>query len=116
MWRFKSFANGLLMRKRIALSMTLLALLGGCASSRSSTGSMLDADQVNRIQQGVTTREQVVALLGEPTSASMVGEGRRMMVYSGTQTEAKAQVNPLAVVPVVGNWFMRTEAKSTHRQ
>lgn len=98
------------------LSILIFTLVGGCGTSRSTTGRTIDRSQVSQIQKGVTTREQVVALLGEPTSTSMIGEGRRMMIYSSLETEAKANVDGRMFIPIVGGFFHNTSSETTSRQ
>jgi len=55
-------------------------LLAGCYSTK--MGDPIDADKVSQIQKGVTTRTQVEAMFGAPMSSSMMGDGRRMLVYN----------------------------------
>jgi outer membrane protein assembly factor BamE (lipoprotein component of BamABCDE complex) len=74
----------------IGISLTFVGLLlgiGGCASSTVGNQN-LTADKVNQIQKGVTTRAQVEQLIGSPQNVSILGDGRRVMMYSGSQTKA----------------------------
>jgi outer membrane protein assembly factor BamE (lipoprotein component of BamABCDE complex) len=62
------------------------------------TGKPIDADKVSQIQKGVTTRSEVEALLGQPMSVAMTGDGRRVLIYnyykaSGTAAPFVGMVN-----------------------
>jgi outer membrane protein assembly factor BamE (lipoprotein component of BamABCDE complex) len=48
----------------------LAIMLAGCAISEDQRGHLPDADKLAEIQPGVTTKEQVVKILGTPSSAS----------------------------------------------
>ncbi len=70
------------------------ALFQGCASS----GTKIDPAAVSQIERGVTTKAQLVAALGNPISASMLGNGRELLVWSYAQTRVKGRT----FIPVVG--------------
>jgi|SRR5581483_8757022 len=83
-----------------ALALCLFLGLSGCASVDSTTGIQLSRDKIDQIKKGVTTRAEVEALLGPPASVSMMPDGRRMMMY--TYTETKGSANSVEMIPVVG--------------
>lgn len=66
----------------LALSLTV-----GCVSGK--TGTQIEGEKVTQIQKGVTTRDQVESLLGPPMAVSMMGDGRRMLMYYGSQANGK---------------------------
>jgi outer membrane protein assembly factor BamE (lipoprotein component of BamABCDE complex) len=45
-------------------------MLAGCATSVDQRGNLPDPDKIAEIQPGTTTKEQVVKILGSPSSAS----------------------------------------------
>jgi outer membrane protein assembly factor BamE (lipoprotein component of BamABCDE complex) len=55
----------------------MLFAIGGCAT----VGTKIDPKQVSHIQKGVTTRAEVEANLGIPTSISVIPDGGRMALY-----------------------------------
>ena len=69
-------------------------MLAGCASA----GNKIDPDAVSKIEKGVTTKAQVIALLGNPMSVSLLGDGREMLFWSYARTRLKGAT----FVPVVG--------------
>jgi hypothetical protein len=78
----------------IGLCMGLAFFAGGCASS-SMGNQNLTPDKVNQIQ----------------------GDGRRMMLYSGAQTNVNGTSTVLiGSVPLVGAFAPRQTTETTHRQ
>jgi hypothetical protein len=69
-------------------------LLSGCASS----GTKVSEQQVQAFQKGTSTRAQVVAALGAPTSTLVQSDGTRIDVYMHIQASA----NAASFVPIVG--------------
>jgi outer membrane protein assembly factor BamE (lipoprotein component of BamABCDE complex) len=67
------------------LVVVIVALFCGCAST--STGPSMDKNDISQIQKGVSTRAQVEQLLGPPTSTSLMGDGRRTMLYFSNQSK-----------------------------
>lgn len=81
----------------VLLSVVVL-LTSGCMSHQ--YGTKIDQSKISQIKKGVTTKAEVEVLLGAPTMVSMIGEGRRMMSY--TYTESSAQATATSYIPVVG--------------
>lgn len=69
----------------------LPALFTSCVNM--SHGTQLDRTAVSRIRKGVTTRAEVEAMLGTPAYTSMIGDGRRLLCYSHTNTNAAANLS-----------------------
>lgn len=59
----------------------LLAMLAGCAT----TGRQFDMKAVDQIKTGVSTKDDVMALLGQPSSMSTNGDGRTVLNYNYVQ-------------------------------
>jgi outer membrane protein assembly factor BamE (lipoprotein component of BamABCDE complex) len=53
-----------------AAAIAVALLLAGCAVSEDQRGHLPDPDKLAEIQPGSTTKEQVVKILGSPSSAS----------------------------------------------
>jgi len=82
-----------------------------------TTGNQgITQDNVSKIQKGVTTRDQVVAILGEPTNSQPLTDGRRMMLYFGTQQKADFGQRVFQAVPLVGVLVPTTDTKSVRRE
>jgi len=66
-------------------SISLLTLPGCIASGSSyvkSEGRYIGVDTVEKIEPGVTTREWVHAVLGEPTESTKLSDGREIWKWS----------------------------------
>ena len=86
------------MKKYITIIATV-ALLAGCASSgnenvRSETMSTVST----KVIKGVTTKDQVKSLYGEPSEVTLTDSGSEVWKYSYSHATAKA-VN---FVPIIG--------------
>ena len=68
---------------------------GGCASATS--GRQIDQAVAAQVQKG-DTKAKVIALLGSPSSASLTGTGKEMLVW----VFARSSVKGATFVPVVG--------------
>ncbi len=76
---------------RIVITLTgtiALLTLAGCVSS--TVGSKIDRSNVEQIKKGVTTRAEVEALLGSPDNVSMMGDGRRLLLYHFAASQEKS--------------------------
>ena len=59
---------------------TLILFVVGCVST--SVGTKMSVEKVQQIKKGDTTRAEVETLFGQPITTSMLGDGRKMMVYN----------------------------------
>ncbi len=50
----------------IAIVLSLCLVLSGCVVSRGRIGNPIEEESLHKVQKGVSTREQVVAILGAP--------------------------------------------------
>lgn len=96
-------------------SLSMVAVLGstsGCASN--SSGTKMDQAQIGQIQKGVTTRAQIEKMFGPPDTMSLMGDGRRMMLYSYTSTDT--HVKGTSFIPYAGIFMSGSEGKTEHQQ
>lgn len=57
-------------------------IFNGCATSKST--KIIHAEVMEKIVQGVTTKEEVKGLLGEPNGISRTSDGTEMWTYSSS--------------------------------
>src|SRR5882757_4441545 len=69
-------------------------VLAGCVAG----GVKVEERQLASFQKGQTTYAQVVGRLGAPTSSTLMPDGRRMIIYTYVQTQAR----PESFIPIVG--------------
>jgi len=81
-------------RNSIASLLLVVTLLAGCASA----GTEIDQSATTQIQKGVTTKQQVIALLGAPMGDTLSFDGKEMMFWSYSQTRIKGAT----FIPVYG--------------
>jgi outer membrane protein assembly factor BamE (lipoprotein component of BamABCDE complex) len=74
--------------------MMFIVSLVGCATS----GRMLDRDQISQIKQDITTKEEVITLLGKPNADTMDGDGKEILTYASMKYRTRAST----FIPVVG--------------
>lgn len=79
---------------KTVICVMVACVLAGCAAS----GVKVSERHMESLQPGVTTRADVIRLLGEPTSVSTHFDGTSMMVYS----HVRAQARPASFIPIVG--------------
>ncbi len=66
--------------RRVAIVVLCSVLITGCAFSRGNIGSKLNPEKVALVERGVSTEDQVVALLGAPDRV-VQGNGQRLFQY-----------------------------------
>jgi len=81
------------MNSRLLVALLSVGLIG-CAA----TGVRVDESQLSHFQKGKTTYAEVVAALGQPTTTSVLSDGRRLALYS----YAEAQARPETFIPIIG--------------
>jgi hypothetical protein len=74
-------------------ALILILMLSSCAT----VGKEVSRDQTKGFQEGVTTTDDVIAQLGQPTLVTH-STGRTVLVYSFTH----AQPRPESFIPIVG--------------
>lgn len=60
-----------------ATAFILFLLIAGCASS----GTKIDQSNIEKIEQGVTTKDQMYTMFGSPLSQSYSSEGKLTMIW-----------------------------------
>jgi outer membrane protein assembly factor BamE (lipoprotein component of BamABCDE complex) len=90
---------------RVITLALLVGMLAGCVSS----GVEVKPEQTANFQPGVTTRQEVVARLGNPTTVSTLPDGTVMMVYAFSA----AQARPASFIPIVGAFVGGADARSS---
>lgn len=70
----------------LGVALVLGLTVVGCSIYSGGNQNLTDAT-VAHIKKGVTTESQVIALLGQPDSISLMGDGRRVMIYMRTKDD-----------------------------
>lgn len=87
------------MNKKIAASlMSGIMLISGCAGM--TVGKPIDRASVSQIQKGKTTKQEAIAIFGEPTSASTDQNGNERIGYTYMRTKGKT--SPAIYIPIIG--------------
>lgn len=79
--------------KKLLIILSCLTILG-CAS----VGTKIDQDKVSQIKEGVTTKQEVIALLGNPYMNTLSSDSKEILMYQYAHT----QTRPSTMIPVVG--------------
>lgn len=79
---------------RISFAITLLVLLGACASA----GTYVEPTAAQNFQEGVTTYKDVVGTYGLPQTDMTLPDGTRQIIYVHSDVQLKAAT----FVPLVG--------------
>jgi outer membrane protein assembly factor BamE (lipoprotein component of BamABCDE complex) len=95
-----------------AIGLIAFSFTVGCASS--TQGTKLDASKVSSIQRGVSTRAQIEEMFGAPMNISLMGDGRRQMMYSFT--ESNHHVKGTTFIPIAGAFMGGSEGTVHHQQ
>jgi outer membrane protein assembly factor BamE (lipoprotein component of BamABCDE complex) len=72
----------------------LIVWLAGCVSS----GRKIDQSAADKIEKGITTRDQVINLIGSPDRITRTGNGDTIYMYNYMRIAAK----PASFIPYVG--------------
>jgi uncharacterized membrane protein len=75
--------------KALFLSLVILSfLLAGCLVSDSSVRySGVESSQLRQIKRGITTKDQLIGMVGEPTEESITEDGAEILKYKCTMTK-----------------------------
>lgn len=79
------------MRTLTAILLSIFFVLSGCATSSYSTGRDFDSSSVNQIIKGETTRADLLQMLGQPFSKTVMSENEEKWIYMYSSGTAKAQ-------------------------
>lgn len=92
------------MGTRIAPALAAALLLSGCMSS----GTNVSDAQVDQFVKGKTSRAEVIASLGPPTSRARAANGDETLTYSYMNFSPQAQ----SFIPLVGGFIAKTNMRS----
>ena len=87
------------------LMIALCALLCGCAAA----GVEVKPSQMTQFKRGVTTEQDVLAALGQPTNQTMTADGSQVWIYS----YASMQTRPATFIPIVGLFAGGADTRQT---
>lgn len=90
------------------------ALVGSCLclSACFSVGKKIEQTSLAQIQKGKTTKTELLALLGEPTSNSLKSDGQETLEWSFGDLRIKGE----SFLPVIGPWVGGTTKDMTSLQ
>ncbi len=71
--------------KTLLLTIGTLLMLTACAAS---SGKNFDEAALTKIHNGVTTRQDLITLFGQPTTETPYPEGHTLMMWSYSQAKA----------------------------
>lgn len=91
--------------KSIVIAIAALAL-SACASS----GVRVTDDQLSQFQEGQTTKQEVIAALGQPTTTMRNADGTTMIMY----TYAEARTRGSTFIPIVGAFTGGVDTRSSN--
>ena len=83
------------LNKNFILLMVLFAA-AGCAT----VGTKIDLEKVKQIEKGVTSKQEVIDLLGKPSMVRLTSDGKTIMMYRYVKATNKA-TNFIPVVNVL---------------
>ena len=75
----------------IVLVVAIFLSLAGCATSSYSVGKKFASENVSQIIKGKTTSEELLALLGEPYSKTVLSASDEKWIYMYSEGTTKAQ-------------------------
>lgn len=87
------------------ISLAICLLLAACAAA----GVQVKPSQLSHFKKGVTTSEEVVATLGNPTTSNMMADGSQLLFYN----YAAYQARPESFIPLVGAFVGGADVQSS---
>lgn len=90
------------MKRFMLLVMALAVCAAGCSTV--TYGRKFDTARVTEIKKGQTTKQELVAMLGQPTGTERDQSGTERLTYS--YGELKSKADPRMFIPIVGLFFM----------
>ena len=98
--------------KNSFLLVCLLTILAGCAT----TGHPFNMNATEQIKVGASTKEDVVALLGDPSSVSTKGDGHVVMNYNYVHVETGSRKSQSFTVTIAPDGKVVSTYKHTANQ
>lgn len=93
--------------KKILLTMFLAAIIGCSAAIVKTEGVKLDRDEISKIEAGVSTRADVIDLLGEPSDI-YVDDGYEKLIYLFKEKKTPTYVGGLVESELGGRTTTKT--------
>ncbi|MDK9738872.1 outer membrane protein assembly factor BamE [Vibrio sp. D404a] len=87
-----------------ASALLLTVMLTACASQ----GTKMDNETISKVEKGQTTEQQLITMLGEPTSTGFSSDGSKQLTY----TYSSASSNPASFIPFVGFLFSGVDSET----
>jgi len=84
-----------LVRKSVLAAFAVAAVVGlsGCGTTETVRGHVLDLEDVAKIRQGESTKQQVATLLGSPTSVVKFSQHGDTWLYVSSRTEQVTELD-----------------------
>ena len=77
----------ILPRLNIVFLFTLLTVLSACEATITTHGRFIEADELDRLELGITTQAETIAILGQPSFEGAFNSGR--LYYNNQKMEQK---------------------------
>ena len=91
---------------RLLILPASILILTGCVSA----GVKVDENNLAAFEKGKTTYSEVITGLGQPTTNTMLPDGRRMLMYSWVEARAR----PENFIPLVGPFVGGADSRSSN--
>ena len=91
---------------RLLVIFMSMVLLTGCMSS----GVRVDEANLTSFEKGKTSYAEVIGRLGQPTTSTLLPDGRRMLMYTWVQ----AQARPQNFIPLIGPFVGGADSRSSN--
>ncbi|WP_328807377.1 hypothetical protein [Paraburkholderia elongata] len=91
--------------KRIYVLIMLCSALAACISA----GVDVKPEQLSSFKQGVTSLDEVVAVLGSPTAQTTLSDGSTVLIYSFVTSRPR----PESFIPLIGSLFGGADTQSS---
>jgi outer membrane protein assembly factor BamE (lipoprotein component of BamABCDE complex) len=88
----------------------IVVILAVTACTSSTVGRKIDSDVAAKIQKGVSTKSDVIALIGSPDRIMNMGTGDSMWTYSYSRMSMK----PQSFIPIVNMFNSGTNTQQQH--
>ncbi|WP_423186774.1 outer membrane protein assembly factor BamE domain-containing protein [Alishewanella sp. d11] len=76
---------------KILTTLFILLMLTGCATANYELGNPINPENVAKIENGKTTKQELISLFGEPYTKTPLSSTQEKWIYTYINTTAKAQ-------------------------
>ena len=73
-------------KRSLLFAILLIILTSGCATS----GNKIEVGNIQKIQEGVTTEQEVIAIMGSPQIKTLTSDGKTIMMYHYVKVKNRA--------------------------